>query len=142
MGDLRKDSISLLLPYYIDYVFAELFRDVGFEVLWSDNREDTEKIVKDNEPDLAIEWQHGNDDFPIRDLLRKHGRQAPVILAINWNRDPLPDDSTEIGCVGYLDVPFQLRKLMSLCYKVLPASKKHKLMKMPIMKKGFLFRIK
>ena len=37
--------MSLLLPYYIDRIFVELFRDVGFEVLWADNREETEKIT-------------------------------------------------------------------------------------------------
>lgn len=142
MGNLEDAGISLLLPYYLDDVFAGIFREVGFEVFWADNQEDTEKIIKDNEPDLAIEWRHGDEDFPIRDLLRKHGRQTSVILALNWLRDPPPDDPAEIGFVGYLDVHFPLRELLSLCYKVLPASKRHGLLKMPMVEKGLLFRIK
>ncbi len=82
----------------------------------------------ENEPDLAIEWRHGDHDFPIRDLLRKHGRRTPIILALNWG-GPLPDDPTKIGCAGYLDVPCKLREALSLFYKVLPASKKRGLMK-------------
>ncbi len=142
MGNFKDTSISLLLPYYLDDAFAGIFREVGFEVFWADNREDTEKIIKGNEPDLAIEWRNGDEDFPIRDLLRKHGRRTFVILALNWLRDPPPDDPTEIGFVGYLDAHFPFRELMSLCYKVLPASKRHGLMKMSMVKKGLLFSIK
>ncbi|MEE8300717.1 MAG: hypothetical protein V3R28_05395 [Desulfatiglandales bacterium] len=142
MGTLKDTSISLLLPYYLDDAFAGIFRQVGFEVFWADNREDIEKIIKANEPDLAIEWRNGDDDFPIRDLLRKHRRRTSVILALNWLRDPPPDDPTEIGFVGYLDAHFPFRELISLCYKVLPASKRHGLMKMSMVKKGLLFSIK
>jgi len=138
----HKDSISLLLPYYLIYHFAELFRILGFEVFWANNPEDTEKIIIEKEPDLAIEWQHGDDDFPIRDLLRKHGRRTPVILALNWRRDSLPDDPKEVGCAGYLDVPFRCREVMGMFYKVLPASKKHSLVKLPMVIKRHLFRIK
>ena len=66
--------------------------------------------------------------------MRKYGSRTSVILALNCLRDPPPDDPTEIGFVGYLDVHFLLRELMSLCYKVLPASKRRGLMKMPMLK--------
>lgn len=138
----HKDSISLLLPYYLIYHFAELFRIFGFQVFWADNREDTEKIIMEKEPDLAIEWRPGDDDFPIRDLLRKHGRRTPVILALNWHRDSLPDDPKEVGCAAYIDIPFRCQQVMSLFHKVLPVSKKHSLVKLPMVKKGLLFRIK
>jgi hypothetical protein len=118
-----RRSISLLLPYYLDEIFVELFQDDGFEVLWGGNREQTEKIIMENMPDLAIEWRHGDDDFPIRDLLRKHGRQTPVILALNWG-GPLPDDPREIDCAGYWKMS-DLRQLMSLFYDVLPQEKRH-----------------
>ena len=128
MGNFEKNGISLLLPYYLNDSFAVMFRKVGFEVFWADNREDTEKIIKGNEPDLAIEWRYGDHDFPIRDLLRKHGRRTPIFLSLNYG-GPLPDDSTEIGCAGYLDVPYKFRQALSLFYKILPASKKRGLMK-------------
>lgn len=125
-----RRSLSLLLPYYLHDGFAVIFRDIGFEVFWAGNREDTEKIIMENEPDLAIEWQHGPDDFPIRDLLRRYGRWTPVILALNWNGS-LPDDTKEIGCVGCVNVPWNLRELMDLFYKALPDRKKRVLRKYP-----------
>lgn len=129
MEKVKKGIISLLLPYRLEHIFSDLFRDLGFEVFWADNREETEKIIMENEPDLAIEWRYGDDDFPIRDLLRKHGRQTSVILALNWG-GPLPDDPREIGCVGYANVPFKIEELTGLFYKVLPDRKKHILAKL------------
>ena len=82
----------------------------------------------ENEPDLAIEWRYGDDDFPIRDLLKKHGRRTPVILALNRG-GPLPDDPRAIGCVGYWKLS-DLRGLIGLFYNVLPQEKKHILAKL------------
>jgi len=114
MEKVKKGIISLLLPYYLDPTFGEIFQDFGFKVFWADNRADTEKIILENEPDLAIEWRYGDDDFPIRDLLRKHGRRTPVILALNRGC-PLPDDPRAIGCVGYWKLS-DLRGLICLFY--------------------------
>ena len=58
MGNLEDASISLLLPYCLDGVFAEILREDGFEVFWANNRKDTERIIKDNEPHLPIEWRN------------------------------------------------------------------------------------
>ena len=121
---IEKDKISLLLPYYLDHNFSDLFQDYGFRVFWASKREDAEKIVAENEPDIAIEWQYGPNDYPIRDMLRKYGRRTPVILALNWNNLLPHDDPREIGYAGYCDVPFNLDELMSLFYKVLPDRKK------------------
>src|SRR5665811_188471 len=73
--------------------------------------------------------RHGEDDFPIRDLLRKHRRQTPVFLALNWG-GPLPDDPEEIGCTGYIDCPFKMMELMDLFYKALPERKRALMKKM------------
>lgn len=127
MSSLQSESkynLSLLLSYYLDKTFSEMFLHIGFEVFWADNRADTERIIMEKEPDLAIEWRHGEDDFPIRDLLRKHRRRTPVFLAMNWG-SPLPDDPEEIGCTGYIDVPFKMMELMDLFYKALPERKRH-----------------
>jgi len=125
---VSKDNLSLLLPYYLDKTFSEIFREIGFEVFWADNRADTEKVIIENEPDLAIEWRYGDDDFPIRDLLRKYRRRTPIFLALNWG-GPLPDPG-EIGCTGYIDVPFKMMELMDLFYKALPERKRSLVKKM------------
>ena len=39
-----KDSLSLLLPYYLDKTFSELYRKIGFEVLWADNKESIDGV--------------------------------------------------------------------------------------------------
>ena len=127
LGEVSADSpnsISLLLPYYWGVEMTSIYRQLGFRVFWADHSpEITEIVIKDIEPDLAIEWQHGPNDFPIRGLLRKHGRRTPVILALNWG-GPLPDDPREIGCAGYWK-PSDLRELMGLFYDALPQEKKH-----------------
>ena len=93
MGNLEDAGISLLLPYYLDDVFAGIFREVGFEVFWADNQEDTENIIRDNEPDLAIEWRHGDGDFPgprIRDLGRQAGVPGPIPKLFGREPDGMP----------------------------------------------------
>ena len=124
-GDL-KGSISLLLPYYLGDLFREIFKEAyGFEVFWERNSEDTEQLIIEHEPDLAIEWQWGPNDFPKRDLLRKDRRKTPVFLARNWG-DPLalPDDPNDIDCAGYLPVPFNLKEITGQFCRVLPDRKK------------------
>ena len=129
-GD-SMDSITLLLPYYSGDMFRDIFQAMyGFEILWTDNPVDTEQLIIKHEPDLAIEWQHGPDDFPIRDFLRKHGRRTPVFLSRNWG-DPLalPDDPKDIDCAGYLSVPFTVEETAGQFYRILPDSKKSRLKK-------------
>ena len=118
-----KNSLFLLLPYYLDKTFSELYRKIGFEVLWADNRADTERIIMANTPDLALEWQHERFDFPIRDLLKKHQRSTPVILALNWNGS-LPNDTKDIGYGGYISIPFKIKELKAVFYNALPDEKR------------------
>jgi len=123
---VKRGIISLLLPYYLDEIFVDIYQDVGFEVLWADNREETEKIIMENEPDLAMEWQRGPYDFPIRDLLTKYGRRTPVILLLNWNGS-LPEgveDVKEVGCAGYAN-PFKMDEIIGQFLNVLPQEKRH-----------------
>ena len=95
------DSPLLLLSHYLVQEFADIFYDIGFRVLWAAKYEGMEQIIANMEPDLAIEWQHGRDDFPVRDLLQKYGRKTPVMCALNWNRLPPADDPEDVGCVGH-----------------------------------------
>ena len=117
-----KNSLFLLLPYYLDKTFSDLYRKIGFEVLWADNRIDTERIIMENTPDLALEWQHERFDFPIRDLLKKYERPTPVILLLNWNGS-LPNDTKCRGYAGYAN-PSNLPQILEQLYKALPDGKK------------------
>lgn len=103
--------VSLLLPYYLEKIFSLVFEELGLKVFWSDDRETTKHLILDNEPDLAIEWQHGVLDYPIRDLLRKHGRQTPVVLALNYQYRENVDQEKE-GIAGLADIPFIIEDLM------------------------------
>jgi len=107
----------------------EIFESIGFKILWPDyedvsqRRIETENLAMDNDPDLAIDWQWGPDDFPILNLLRKYGKKTPVFLARNWN-GKIPDNLYEIGYAGYLNVPFKIREMLSVFYNVLPDKRK------------------
>ncbi len=129
MDNNENQPISILLPYYWWSEMPEIFESIGFKILWPDYEEvsqrriETENLAMDNEPDLAIDWQWGPYDFPIRDLLRRYGKNTPVFLARNWN-GTLPDNLYEIGYAGYLNVPFKIREMFSVFYKVLPDKRK------------------
>ena len=70
-------SITLLLPRYLDEVFIHFFNSMGFSVIHSYSPEVLEKEINQFHIDLALEWQHGPQDYPIRDLLRKHKKKVP-----------------------------------------------------------------
>lgn len=79
--------------------------------------------------------------FTIRDLLRKHGRWTSAILVLDWLRNPLSDDPTEVvlrlfrcSLSAYGANEPVLQSIFGL--------KKRGLMKMPMVKKGLFFRIK
>jgi hypothetical protein len=148
MENDEKQTISLLLPYYWDEHMPNLFNTLGFKILWpnyedvSQRRIETEKLVMNTNPDLAIEWQRGPDDFPIRDLLRKYERKTPVVLILNGHRT-LPIALSEIGCAGYLNALYKITEVLSVFYKVLPEKKKRDFLRWhETNKHRFLFRIK
>ena len=121
------ERISFLLPYYLDDAFACIFEDIGFKVVWAESAEGIKSIVKENQVDLAIEWQHGRRDFPIRDQLRRTQKEVPVLLALNWNCKA-PDDFPELGYRHTLVVPFDLTELLAKIFDVLPAEKRKLIM--------------
>ena len=148
MRNDEKQTISILLPYYWWEGMPGIFELLGFKILWPDYEEvpqrriETEKLVMNNNPDLAIEWQWGPDDFPIRDLLRKYGRKTPVVLALNWN-GTLPGALSKIGCARCLNVPFKLSEMLSVLYKLLPEKQKRDFLHLhEAYKYRCLFRIK
>jgi DNA-binding response OmpR family regulator len=115
--DLIKTSI--LLPFYLYDSFRKLFQEVfGFSVLWVNNKSEIEEIVKQAKIDVALEWQHGPDDYPIRDILRKYNKNVPIFLCLNWN-GKLPSNFETLGYTDYLNVPFHYEELIQKLRKVL-----------------------
>jgi len=115
--------ISLLLPYYLDECFRHLFEGFGFSVIHSYDKDVVEKAVRSAHIDIALEWQYGREDYPIRDLLRKYDKRVPILLCLNWDGQ-FPPNFSSLGYQGYLNVPWTIDELMSKFYKVLPESKK------------------
>ncbi len=115
--------ISLLLPYYLDECFRHLFERIGFSVIHSYERALVEEAVRSAHIDIALEWQHGREDYPIRDLLRKYNRRVPILLFLNWDGQ-FPPDFSSLGYDGYLDLSWGMDALLSKFYRVLPESKR------------------
>ncbi len=118
-----SQSISLLLPYYLDGIFRWTLEKIGFSVIHSCNKDVLEKAIRTAHIDIALEWQHGQEDYPIRDLFRKYNKDVPMLLCLNWN-GLLPPDFPSMGYQDYLDVPWTIAELMRKCCRVLPESKK------------------
>jgi hypothetical protein len=74
--------ISLLLPCYLDVCFRHLFERIGFSVIHSYEKDAVEEAVRPAHIDIALEWQWGREDYPIRDLLRKYNRRVPILLLL------------------------------------------------------------
>jgi len=118
-------GITMLLPFYLNEHFPSLFEDIlGFRILWTDNKQDTEKIVESFTIDIALEWQHGREDYPIRDILRKYNKKdVPILLCLNYHGQP-PPNFDNLGYAGYLKIPFKMAELKQKIYEVLPESTK------------------
>lgn len=125
---VRKSSkpITLLLPYYLHEGFISFFNAMGFAVIHSHRAEELEKEITQHPVDLAIEWQHGPKDYPIRDLLKKHKKSTPIFLSLNWN-GKVPLDFPSLGYQDFLNVPWKIKELKSKLHKALPKNKKPKI---------------
>ena len=117
-----EEYITLLLPCYLDG-FIPIFNRMGFAVLHSFNLKVLEIEIRKFNPDLALEWQHGPDDFQIRDVLMKCKKEVPVFLCLNWN-NKVPPDFPRLGYHDYLSVPWELDDLMGKFHEALPESRK------------------
>lgn len=126
-------QITLLLPFYLHKVFSDLFERLGFTVLWAETREKLEELIDPPKIDLAIEWQHGERDFTIRDLLRNHNKETQVFLALNWHSE-IPPDFHELGYAEVIKVPFELVEMKMKFYNSLSAHNKSIFKELPIWK--------
>jgi hypothetical protein len=111
--------ITVLLPWYLDPGFKDIFQDLGFRVLWSASAEGLARCLDRCRPDIALEWQHGVGDFPVRDLLASRGLDTPVFLCLNWS-GRLPGNPSELGYAGWLSVPFRVAPMLRVFALVLP----------------------
>jgi DNA-binding response OmpR family regulator len=118
--------ITLLLPYYLHEGFISIFNAMGFAVIHSPQAEALEREIKKFPIDLAIEWQHGPKDYPIRNLLKKHKKSTPILLSLNWN-GTVPPNFRGLGYQDYLNVPWKIKELKSKLHKALPKNQKQKL---------------
>jgi hypothetical protein len=116
-------SITLLLPCYLDEGFISLFNSMGFSVIHNYQSKVLEEEIKQFHIDLALEWQHGPEDYSIRDLLRKCNKNAPIFLYLNWN-GLSPPNFPSLGYQDYINFPVKIDELISKFYEALPESKK------------------
>ena len=125
MDDLQErlsKSIVLVFPPYLDGL-VPIFTGAGFAIIHSHDPEVLEMEIKEFDPDLALEWQHGPQDYLIRDMIRKCKKEIPVFLTLNWN-GRLPPNFSTLGYRDYVSCPWTIDGMMSKFYGVLPESKK------------------
>ncbi len=110
-------NITILLSSRLDESFAIIFRQIGCNVLWVKDESKLEKLIKDNDFDIAFEWQYGHQDHSILDLVKKYKKNVAVILCLNWH-GKLPSDYLNVGYFDYINVPFKHDELNSIFNKV------------------------
>ena len=90
-------------------------------MVWAPNIDDLRDLALVRQIDVALEWQWGDNDFSVRDMLAEVGKKVPVIVARNWRRW---DDEEEVHTHGYdaaIDVPFPVEELIATCERLLRA---------------------
>lgn len=113
----------ILLSHYLVDSFKRFFESLGCKVLWAEaNLEELEQIAISNNIDLAIEWQHGEQDYPLRDMLKRIGKVVPIYLSLNWNGKPLTNVQ-ELGYVDFIQTPWTIEELRQTFIKMLTPQK-------------------
>ena len=97
---MDNNKITILLPSYLHENYKEIFEDLGYLVIWTDNENELETLIRKNKIDIAFEWQHSRTDYTILTLVRKYYADVPVVLMLNWNGQP-PGNFAELD---YADV--------------------------------------
>jgi DNA-binding response OmpR family regulator len=122
------DKISVLLSYrlYKSHL-AQIFNSYGFKCLWAGTELELRELAESNSIDLAIEWQHGEQDYTCRDLLKSIGKTVPIFLSLNLNGKS-PSNLEELGYAGTLAVPFSASD-MNQKFKAMLTPRKQELLK-------------
>jgi hypothetical protein len=93
---MEKLCLTLLLPGRLVEGYADLYGDMVEHVLWLPDEKDLEALVRENEFQVALEWQRTPYDYTILNLVKKYNKQARVILFLNWKRQvPFDFDKTD-----------------------------------------------
>jgi hypothetical protein len=98
---------TVLLPDRLYEGFKDFFEALGFKVVWENEIDDYLEPI-----DVAVEWQYESDDYTILDLIKKHGKDARVFLALNYN-GKAPANLKALGYAGFLRVPFKFIEVMT-----------------------------
>ena len=77
-------QIIVLASYRMGWCLPEIFRVMGFSVLWAESKSEFIEIVKTNDFDIALEWQHGHTDFTVRDIIRQYNKNVPIVMCLNY----------------------------------------------------------
>ena len=115
-----RNKLTTLLSPDLNADFRRIFTDIGFEVIWSDDPNVLRKLASETKIDVALEWQHDMNDFPVRDMLWQIGKRVPLIMSRNW-RQGIWADEAELWSCGYkavVDVPFDLEELIKTCERI------------------------
>ena len=73
-------------------------------------------MARSSRIDLALDWQHGEEDFQLRDMLTEIGKRPRLIMARNF-RKGIWSDETSLRALGYdlgIDVPFTVQDIKRL----------------------------
>ena len=110
----RHSGVRVLLSHYLSPSFASIFRWLGCEVVWADRAEELRALAAECDIDVAFEWQHAENDFPVRDMLRDMGKTGVLLVMCRNYRKGLWDNEADVKANGYdvaLDTPFPVAKL-------------------------------
>lgn len=115
---MKNEPLTILLPGRLSDCFVYMFEHLGHKVLWDPDEKHLEQMIRDNEFDVAFEWQYGHQDHTVLDLVKKYNKKAVVILCLNWNRE-VPADYEKTGYFEYLDTPFSTKELDQLFRRII-----------------------
>ncbi len=120
---------NIVLPFYwAEDDLVAVFTFMGFQVIHSNTLEGLVcKIISTPKVDFAIEWQHGPNDFVIRDILHACKKKAAIFLCLNWN-GKLHCSLKKKGYSGTIKLPdgFNPDILFPKMYKAMYLTKKPK----------------
>jgi DNA-binding NtrC family response regulator len=116
--DILNLYIKVLLPYYLNSGFKDIFENLGFRVFWSEDMHEAEDFIKNEQIDIAFEWQRGRMDFPLKNIIKKYNKKIPIILCLNWDGE-LPGDIHDLGYIDSLNIPIKNEDLFKIVEKFL-----------------------
>ncbi len=120
IGLMLRRKMTILMSFRLGIEFSELLNDLGYKVLWSSDPDNLRELARINHIDVALEWQWGETDFSVRDMLRQIGKSVPIIMCRNWKQGiwKNDDDLRNQGYAAAVDIPFKVEEFMALCERL------------------------